>query len=104
MCRIAPHPRASEKVSETIRQRDDYRGVQIVPDTFPDNVKHQKQLACGKGEIYVHYGDGVANLRLTIPVAKAGTAHTNTITKRAQLCFPRHVENLIPRTEIVRCY
>lgn len=65
-------------------------------------MKHQKQLACGKREIYVHYSDDVTDSRLTIPVAKAGTAHINTITKLAQLCFPRHVENLILRTEVVK--
>ena len=53
-----------------------------------DDVKHQKleRLACGKREIYVHYGDGMADSRLTIPAAKAGTARNiNTIAKLAQL-------------------
>ena len=54
-----------------------------------DDAKHQKleRLACGTREIYVHYGDGMADSRLTIPAAKAGTARNlNTITKLAQLC------------------
>ena len=53
-----------------------------------DDVKHQKleRLACGKREIYVHYGDGMADSRLTIPAAKAGTARNiNTIARLAQL-------------------
>jgi uncharacterized protein (DUF1697 family) len=57
-----------------------------------DDVKHrtQERLACGKREIYVHYGDGMADSRLTIPAAKAGTARNiNTVTKLAQLAGAR---------------
>jgi uncharacterized protein (DUF1697 family) len=57
-----------------------------------DDVRHQTQerLACGKREIYVHYGDGMADSRLTIPAAKAGTARNiNTVTKLAQLACAR---------------
>lgn len=69
------------------------RVVAIFLDDAPpahalDDVKHRKQerLACGKREIYVHYGDGMANSRLTIPAAKAGTARNiNTIAKLTQL-------------------
>ena len=53
-----------------------------------DDVKHRKleRLACGKREIYVHYGEGMADSRLAIPAAKAGTARNiNTIAKLARL-------------------
>jgi uncharacterized protein (DUF1697 family) len=48
------------------------------------SVKHRKdeQLALGRREIYVHYGDGMADSRLVIPAAKSGTARNiNTVTK-----------------------
>ena len=69
------------------------RVVAIFLDAAPpadalDGIKHQKleRLACGTREIYVHYGDGMADSRLTIPAAKAGTARNiNTITQLAQL-------------------
>ena len=57
-----------------------------------DDARHQTQerLACGKREIYVHYGDGMADSRLVIPAAKAGTARNiNTVTKLAQLACAR---------------
>ncbi|MGH8157348.1 MAG: DUF1697 domain-containing protein [Rhodanobacter sp.] len=67
------------------------RVVAIFLDNAPpadalDAVTHQKgeRLACGTREIYVHYGDGMADSRLTIPAAKAGTARNmNTIAKLA---------------------
>ena len=57
-----------------------------------DDVRHQKleRLACGTREIYVHYGDGMADSRLTIPAAKAGTARNiNTVARLVQL-FAAH--------------
>lgn len=73
------------------------RVVAIFLDEAPpanalDEVSHQKgeRLDCGTREIYVHYDDGMADSRLTIPAAKAGTARNiNTITKLAQLCAGR---------------
>lgn len=69
------------------------RVVAIFLDAAPpthalDDVRQQKleRLACGRREIYVHYGDGMADSRLTIPAAKAGTARNiNTIAKLAEL-------------------
>ena len=69
------------------------RVVAIFLDDAPpanalDDVKHQKleRLACGTREIYVHYGDGMADSRLVIAAAKAGTARNiNTIAKLAEL-------------------
>lgn len=69
------------------------RVVAIFLDAAPpadalSDVKHQKleRLARGTREIYVHYGDGMADSRLTIPAAKTGTARNiNTIAKLAEL-------------------
>ena len=73
------------------------RVVAIFLDAAPpasalDDVRHQKleRLACGKREIYVHYGDGMADSRLTIPAAKTGTARNiNTVAKLAELAAAR---------------
>jgi uncharacterized protein (DUF1697 family) len=47
------------------------------------NCKAEK-LALGAREIYVHYGEGMADSRLQIPAAKHGTARNmNTIAKLA---------------------
>ncbi len=51
-----------------------------------DDVKHRKSevLALGNREIYVRYDDGMADSRLVIPAAKAGTARNmNTVAKLA---------------------
>ncbi|MBD8874068.1 DUF1697 domain-containing protein [Rhodanobacter sp. DHB23] len=43
-------------------------------------------MALGRREIYVHYGDGMADSRLRIPAARAGTARNiNTIAKLVEL-------------------
>lgn len=43
-------------------------------------------MALGLREIYVHYGDGMADSKLKIPAAKAGTGRNlNTVTKLAEL-------------------
>ncbi len=73
------------------------RVVAIFLDSPPpadalDDVRHQTQerLACGTREIYVHYGDGMADSRLTIPAAKAGTARNiNTVARLVQLFAAR---------------
>ncbi len=45
-----------------------------------------EQFALGTREIYVHYGDGMADSRLKIPAAAAGTARNlNTVAKLAQM-------------------
>ena len=51
-------------------------------------VKHRKdeEIALGKREIYVHYGDGMADSKLVIPAAKTGTARNmNTVAKLVEL-------------------
>lgn len=53
-----------------------------------EHLKHQKdeQLALGRREIYLHYGEGMADSKLVIPAAKAGTARNmNTVAKLAAM-------------------
>jgi uncharacterized protein (DUF1697 family) len=53
-----------------------------------DAVSHRngEQIALGKREIYVHYGEGMADSKLRIPAAKAGTARNlNTVAKLAAM-------------------
>jgi uncharacterized protein (DUF1697 family) len=48
--------------------------------------RRNEQIALGKREIYVHYGDGMATTRLRIPAAATGTARNmNTIAKLTEL-------------------
>lgn len=69
------------------------RVVAIFLDTPPpaDALDHatgrkDEEMALGKREIYVHYGDGMADSRLKIPVAKNGTARNiNTVAKLAEM-------------------
>ena len=48
--------------------------------------RRSEMLALGRREIYVHYGDGMADSRLRIPAAKAGTARNiNTVARLAAM-------------------
>ena len=48
--------------------------------------KKDERPALGRREIYVHYGDGMADSRLRIPAAKAGTARNmNTVAQLASM-------------------
>ena len=48
--------------------------------------QRDEQIALGKREIYVHYGHGMAQSRLRIPAAKAGTARNmNTVAKLVEM-------------------
>lgn len=48
--------------------------------------RKDEAMALGKREIYVHYGDGMADSRLRIPAAKTGTARNiNTIARLAEM-------------------
>ena len=48
--------------------------------------RNGEEIALGKREIYVHYGDGMADSRLKIPAARAGTARNiNTIAKLVEM-------------------
>ncbi|MGA8276981.1 MAG: DUF1697 domain-containing protein [Rhodanobacteraceae bacterium] len=65
------------------------RTVAIFLDSSPppdalDTISgcNSEQLALGIREIYVHYGDGMADSRLKIPAAKSGTARNmNTVAR-----------------------
>ena len=49
-----------------------------------DAVRHRRdeRIALGEREIYVHYGDGMAESKLVIPAARAGTARNlKTVAK-----------------------
>ena len=57
------------------------------PDTLEEaRGKRSERLALGAREIYVAYGDRMADSKLVIPAAKAGTARNmNTISRLAAL-------------------
>ncbi len=73
------------------------RTVAIFLDAAPASAaltavtgKKNEVLALGKREIYVHYGDGMADSKLKIPAAAEGTARNiNTITKLAAMAAER---------------
>ena len=51
-------------------------------------VRGQKdeQIRLGRREIYIHYGEGMAKSKLTVPAAKAGTARNmNTVVALAKM-------------------
>ena len=53
-----------------------------------DGVRHQADevLALGRREIFIDYGGGMADSRLVVPAAKAGTARNmNSVRKLAEL-------------------
>jgi uncharacterized protein (DUF1697 family) len=57
------------------------------PDAL-DQLTGQRgeQVALGKREIYVHYGDGMADSKLKVPGAASGTARNmNTVAKLAAM-------------------
>ena len=48
--------------------------------------QQKEEIALGKREIYVHYGNGMAESKLKIRAAKSGTARNmNTVAKLAEL-------------------
>jgi uncharacterized protein (DUF1697 family) len=52
------------------------------------SVRGQKdeEIALGRREIYIHYGDGMAKSKLVIPAAKSGTARNmNTVAVLAKM-------------------
>jgi len=55
-------------------------------------LKHHRdeEIVLGKREIYVHYGDGMADSKLVIPAAKTGTARNmNTVAKLVEMAGQR---------------
>jgi uncharacterized protein (DUF1697 family) len=48
--------------------------------------QREEQIALGRREIYIHYGDGMAKSKLVIPAAKTGTARNiNTVATLARM-------------------
>jgi uncharacterized protein (DUF1697 family) len=48
--------------------------------------QRDEQIALGRREIYIHYGDGMAKSKLVVPSAKAGTARNiNTVVTLAKM-------------------
>jgi uncharacterized protein (DUF1697 family) len=71
------------------------RTVAIFIDTPPppDALTHatgirEEKMSLGLREVYVYYGDGMADSKLKIPAAKTGTARNmNTIAKLAEMAL-----------------
>ena len=52
--------------------------------------RKDEEIGLGAREIYVHYGEGMAQSKLVVPAAKAGTARNmNTIATLANISTPR---------------
>ena len=90
--------RTATEMADTLKRNpfDDRPGNRVVAlfvdETLPkDALDHAKgvkdeQMKLGKREIYIFYGDGMADSRLAIPAAKAGTARNmNTVAKLAEM-------------------
>jgi uncharacterized protein (DUF1697 family) len=71
------------------------RVVAIFLDTPADKTmltgvtgQQEEQIVLGLSEIYVHYGEGMAQSKLKIAAAKTGTARNmKTVTKLAKMAF-----------------
>jgi uncharacterized protein (DUF1697 family) len=47
-----------------------------------------EQISLGLNELYVHYGEGMAQSKLKIPAAKTGTARNmNTVAKLVEMAL-----------------
>ena len=97
---------AGKKVGVLVRTPDEMKAV-LADNPFPDKAPNRtvaifldkapppdapdkatglngEELRPGRREIYVHYGDGMADSKLKIPAAAAGTARNmNTVAKLA---------------------
>lgn len=86
---IIRNPNELEKILENNPYKDSAPNrvlVTFLDEIAPslDGVRNQKgeEITLGEKEIYVHYGDGMAQSRLVIPSAKTGTARNiNTVKK-----------------------
>jgi uncharacterized protein (DUF1697 family) len=61
---------------------------EALPKDALDHARGVKdeQMELGKREIFIFYGDGMADSRLVIPAGKAGTARNmNTVAKLAEM-------------------
>ncbi|MEH6419408.1 DUF1697 domain-containing protein [Pseudomonas sp. CGJS7] len=79
--------------AQPFKQAAPNRAVVIFLDGAPPAdalaaVKHRngEEIALGEREIYVHYGEGMADSKLVVPAAKAGTARNlNTVAKLIEM-------------------
>ena len=84
---------AGKPVGVLLRSPDEMAGIledNPFPDAAPNRVVaiflDEPPLALGRREIYVHYGDGMADSKLVIPAAKQGTGRNiNTVRKLLEL-------------------
>jgi uncharacterized protein (DUF1697 family) len=54
------------------------------PDDLETTLRHRadEQIAAGEREIYIHYGEGMAQSKLVVPATKTGTGRNlNTVAK-----------------------
>ena len=71
------------------------RNVVVFLDAAPPldtlaGVSHRngEEIALGKREIHIHYGEGMADSKLRIPAAKSGTARNmNTVAKLVEMAL-----------------
>lgn len=71
------------------------------PDTLETITgRNDERIALGTREIYVHYGDGMADSKLKIPAAKTGTGRNiNTVSKLVEMARALETEPAAsPRT------
>ncbi|NKF20977.1 DUF1697 domain-containing protein [Solimonas marina] len=84
---------AAVQAANPFADRAPNRSVAIFLDAAPpanaaEDVLHLKheEIRLGTRELYVHYGDGMADSKLVIRAAKAGTARNmNTVAKLAEM-------------------
>lgn len=104
------HTYASKPVGVHIRtapQMQNVRDSNPFPDAAPNRVmaifldvpadkamltsvtgQKDEQIALGLNELYVHYGEGMAQSKLKIPAAKTGTARNmSTVEKLAEMAI-----------------
>ena len=99
---VAVFIRSAEQMTQVLAdnpfaQAPRNRVVAIFHNAAPDpsalaEIRHLtvEHVACGTLEIYVHYGDAMANSRLVIPAVKAGTARNmHTVARLAKLAAGR---------------
>lgn len=58
------------------------------PDDLETTLRHRadEQIAAGEREIYIHYGEGMAQSKLVVPATKTGTGRNlNTVAKLVAL-------------------
>ncbi len=95
---VGVHIRTTEQM-QAVRDANPFpdgapnRVMAIFLDTLADKTmltgvtgQKDEQVALGLNELYVHYGEGMAQSKLKIPAAKTGTARNmNTVSKLVEM-------------------